>query len=59
MNLELTEAQVHVLRCQLTARMEELEREAARTDLHELQHALAQDVCALREVLVRLPETKR
>ena len=59
MNLELTDAQVRVLRSQLTARMEELEKEAARTDRHDLQRALAKDVSELRDVLSYITRAKR
>jgi hypothetical protein len=59
MTFELTDAQVRVLRCQLTARMEELEKEAARTDRHDLQRALAKDVSELRDVLTHITRAKR
>jgi hypothetical protein len=54
MNVELSEGQARLLRAQLERRIGELEKEAAYTEKHEMQHALALDVNALKEVLARV-----
>jgi hypothetical protein len=54
MHVELSEGQARLLRSQLVRRIEELENEAAHTEKHEMQHALALDVDALKEVLGRV-----
>ena len=54
MNVELSETQARYLKKQLETRLDELEKEAARTDRHDLQHALAGDVDRLREILTLL-----
>lgn len=54
MHVELNEGQARLLRSQLARRIEELEHEAARTEKHEMQHALALDVDALKQVLDRV-----
>jgi hypothetical protein len=54
MHVELNEGQVRLLRAQLEHRIEELEKEAAHTEKHQMQHALALDVDALKEVLGRV-----
>jgi hypothetical protein len=59
MNLELSERQARLLRTQLERHIDELEKEAARTDRHDLQHALANDVDALKEVLGRVDDVLR
>jgi hypothetical protein len=59
MNVELSERQARLLKTQLETRIDELEKEAARTDRHDLQHALAGDVDALKEVLGRVDAVLR
>ena len=54
MNVELSESQARLLRKQLGMRIDELEKEAARTDRHDMQHALALDIDRLKEVLARV-----
>ena len=57
MNVELNETQARFLKNQLELRIDELEKEAARTDRHDLQHALAGDVDLLKDVVRRLAPT--
>ncbi len=59
MNVELNEREAQVLRAQLERHIDELEREAARTDRRELQHALAGDVDCLKKVLDRVDSALR
>jgi hypothetical protein len=59
MNLELSESQARLLKKQLGIRIDELEKEAARTDRHDLQHAAALEIDRLKEVFVRLEEALR
>lgn len=54
MNLELSESQARFLKNHLELRIDALEKEAARTDRHDLQHALATDVDRLKEILGRI-----
>lgn len=54
MNVELSESQARFLEKHLERRIDELEKEAARTDVHDLQHALAMDVERLKEILGRV-----
>jgi hypothetical protein len=54
MYVELSEGQARLLGKQLEDRIEELEKEAARTDRHDLQHALALDIDRLKEILARV-----
>lgn len=54
MNVELSEGQARFLKKHLELRIDELEKEAARTDRHDLQHALAADVDRLKEILARV-----
>ena len=54
MNVELSESQARLLKKQLEVRVDELEKEAARTDRHDLQHALALDIDRLKEILARV-----
>jgi hypothetical protein len=59
MNLELSESQTRLLRKQLAVRIDELEKEAARTDRHDLQHAAALEIDKLKEVLARIDSALR
>jgi hypothetical protein len=54
MQLELTNDEASFLKSQLSRHLEHVEGELARTDKHELQHALAQDASALRAILDRV-----
>jgi hypothetical protein len=54
MYVELSEGQARLLKKQLEVRIDELEKEAARTDRHDMQHALALDIDRLTEVLARV-----
>jgi hypothetical protein len=54
MQVELSEGQVRLLRAQLQRRIEDLENEAAHTEAHAFQHALAADIDALKAVLDRV-----
>jgi hypothetical protein len=54
MNLALTSQEGSLLKTQLDARLEELERDLVRTDKPDLQHALARDVEMLRKIEERL-----
>jgi hypothetical protein len=54
MYVELSEGQARLLKEQLEDRVDELEKEAARTDRHDLQHALALDIDRLKEILARV-----
>lgn len=54
MNVELSESQARLLKKHLERRVDELEKEAAHTDRHDLQHALAGDIDRLREILDRI-----
>jgi hypothetical protein len=54
MKIELNERQARLLKTQLERRIDALEKEAARTDRHDLQHALALDVDGLKDVLGRI-----
>ena len=53
-NLELTVEDAKLLHEQLAYRIAELDRDLVRTDQHQLQHALAQDVKRLGAILDRL-----
>jgi hypothetical protein len=55
--LELSPVEAEFLAAQLRRHIEEVEREAARTDKRQLQHALAGDVDALKVILDRLSRT--
>jgi hypothetical protein len=59
MNVELSESQARLLKKQLEVRVDELEKEAARTDRHDLQHALALDIDRLKEILARVDSALR
>ena len=59
MNVELSESQARFLRKHLEQRIDELEKEAARTDRHDLQHALAVDIDRLKEILARVDSVLR
>ncbi len=59
MNVELSESQARFLKKHLELRIDELEKEAARTDRHDLQHALAVDVERLKEILARVDSVLR
>jgi len=59
MNVELSESQARLLKKQLEVRIDELEKEAARTDRHDMQHALAVDVDRLKEILARVDSALR
>lgn len=59
MNVELSESQARFLEMHLERRIDELEKEAARTDRHDLQHALAIDVERLKEILGRVEAALR
>ena len=59
MNVELSESQARLLGKQLELRIDELEKEAARTDRHDLQHALATDIDRLKEILARVDSVLR
>ncbi|HEX8795333.1 MAG TPA: hypothetical protein VF765_30500 [Polyangiaceae bacterium] len=59
MNVELSESQARFLKKHLELRVDELEKEAARTDRHDLQHALAVDIERLKEILARVEDTLR
>jgi hypothetical protein len=59
MNVELSESQARLLRKQLGMRIDELEKEAARTDRHDLQHALAVDIDRLKEILAHVDSALR
>ncbi len=50
MQVTLNDDDLRFLRTHLAKHIESVEREAARTDKHELQHALACDVKRLREI---------
>jgi hypothetical protein len=54
MQLDLTKDEASFLKAQLARHLEHLEGELARTDKHELQHALARDVSAVRAILDRV-----
>lgn len=54
MNVELSESQARFLKKHLEVRIDELEKEAAHTDRHDLQHALALDIDRLKEILGRV-----
>jgi chromosomal replication initiation ATPase DnaA len=59
MNVELSESQARFLEKHIERRIDELEKEAARTDRHDLQHALATDVERLKEILGRVEAALR
>ena len=59
MKLELSPPEAEFLAAQLRRHVAELEAELARTDKHQLQHALACDVDALKAILNRLVEAAR
>jgi hypothetical protein len=59
MNVELSESQARFLKKHLELRIDELEKEAARTDRHDLQHALAVDIDRLKEILARVDSVLR
>jgi hypothetical protein len=54
MNMQFSESQARLLSTQLRLRIEELEREAARTDRRDLQHAMAGEIEELKDVLARV-----
>jgi hypothetical protein len=58
-NIDLNERQARLLEKHLERRIDELEKEAARTDRHDLQHALATDVEHLKEILGRVEAAMR
>jgi hypothetical protein len=59
MNVELSESQARFLKKHLEWRIDELGKEAARTDRHDLQHALAVDIDRLKEILARVDSVLR
>jgi chromosomal replication initiation ATPase DnaA len=59
MKLDLSPIEADFLAAQLRRHIEQVESELARTDKHQLQHALACDVDALRAILHRLTQTTR
>lgn len=59
MNVELSESHARFLKKHLELRIDELEKEAARTDRHDLQHALAMDIERLKEILGRVDSALR
>jgi hypothetical protein len=56
MELSLTNEEARLLDEQLTLRIEHLEAEAACTEKHELQHALALDIDRLQQIERKLHE---
>lgn len=54
MKLDLSTDDAKFLEAQLSRHAEEVEDELAHTDRHSLQHALAQDLDRLNEILGRL-----
>jgi hypothetical protein len=54
MNLEISAQDAKLLRMHLARHLEIVENELARTDKHELQHALATELDRLRALLQRI-----
>ena len=59
MKLDLSPIEAEFLAAQLRRHVEILESELARTEKHQLQHALARDVDALRAILNRLTQASQ
>jgi hypothetical protein len=57
MKLDLSPIEAEFLAAQLRRHLEIVESELAHTEKHQLQHALASDVDALRSILRRLTQT--
>jgi hypothetical protein len=59
MKLELSPSEADFLMAQLRRHLQLMEIEAAKTEKHQLQHALALDADALRTILDRLTQAPR
>lgn len=54
MQIMLNDDELKFLQVQLARRIDDVEKELAHTDKHELQHALANDARLLRSIASRL-----
>jgi hypothetical protein len=59
MKFELSSDEVDFLAAQLGRHLEQMQDELARTEKHQLQHALARDVDRMQCILNRLTATAR